>query len=431
MKLFLQKKTIFKYSALITFSFIILISCKTVKEDYTLELSSDYLLLQPGKQFIYQLDSIVFTKQGRDMETRSYQEKHLIDAQITDNLGRTSFRVFRYIRDIAGSENWKNSGTYFITPTVNSVEVIENNLRVVKLVTPIKDGNFWKGNRYLANEPYKELFTFSNDDFMKDWDFEYKGLNDIYKYNGKELKNVLTVLQVDERTSLDTINVTGNSVTIPTNSTSIWLRGNASDTIIVNANTPSFGKENLTIYNRTNRYISLNNIKVPPGFSFSFQFANGKWNYPNIINVVNNKVTLPRFMNVAYIFGAANDSIKADASKLDTVNRTVTIYNKSNFDLYVNLNSALSKIGITPGFARKYEYVNNNWQLFENRNFQFAEDEFSTTLPFGNTSYSIEKYAKGFGLVYQELLLWEFQPNSNGTSYTTGFGVKRTLIDHN
>jgi hypothetical protein len=27
--------------------------------------------------------------------------------------------------------------------------------------------------------------------------------------------------------------------------------------------------------------------------------------------------------------------------------------------------------------------------------------------------------------------LWEYQPNPNGTPYRTGFGIKRTIIDHN
>ena len=47
-------------------------------------------------------------------------------------------------------------------------------------------------------------------------------------------------------------------------------------------------------------------------------------------------------------------------------------------------------------------------------------------------TYAIDKYAKGIGLIYQELDMWEYQPNTGGTSgYKVGFEVKRTLLDHN
>jgi hypothetical protein len=50
---------------------------------------------------------------------------------------------------------------------------------------------------------------------------------------------------------------------------------------------------------------------------------------------------------------------------------------------------------------------------------------------FGSRTFSIDKYAKNLGLVYQELILWEYQPNHGGTPFRVGFGVKRSMIDHN
>ena len=48
---------------------------------------------------------------------------------------------------------------------------------------------------------------------------------------------------------------------------------------------------------------------------------------------------------------------------------------------------------------------------------------------YAEKTYSIEKYGKGIGLIYRELLHWEFQ-SVNNNSYT-GYGIKMTITDHN
>jgi hypothetical protein len=50
---------------------------------------------------------------------------------------------------------------------------------------------------------------------------------------------------------------------------------------------------------------------------------------------------------------------------------------------------------------------------------------------FGSRTYLVDRYAKNIGLVYQEIIMWEYQPNPNGTPFKVGFGVKRSMIDHN
>jgi hypothetical protein len=52
-------------------------------------------------------------------------------------------------------------------------------------------------------------------------------------------------------------------------------------------------------------------------------------------------------------------------------------------------------------------------------------------LPAART-YWIEKYAKNVGLVYKEVIMWEYQPGSSSSqSYRQGFGLKLTILDHN
>ena len=234
-------------------------SCESEKEELEIEEATDYVVLQPGKYITYRLDSTVFTQQGRSVEVHTYQEKHLIDAQVTDNLGRPSYRVFRYIRNLAGTSSWASSGTYMITPLDNSLEVIEDNMRVIRLFSPIKEGYTWKGNKYLATEPYASKFNFNNDDNMGDWDFTIESVGESATYGTQKINDIITLLHQDE--------------------------------------------------------------------------------------TINNPTTTP-----------------------DT---------------------------------------------------------------YATRTLSVDKYAKGLGLVFQEYIMWEYQPNPGGTPYRIGFGVKRSMIDHN
>src|SRR5688500_9829083 len=114
--------------ALVTLS---LLGCSKETGTITSEPLSEYLPLHSGKYITYRLDSTVFTNFGRNEEVRYFEEKHVVDAQVTDNLGRTSYRIFRFLRDTLGGA-WSSAGTYYITPTAQTMEVIENNFRVVK-----------------------------------------------------------------------------------------------------------------------------------------------------------------------------------------------------------------------------------------------------------------------------------------------------------
>jgi hypothetical protein len=181
--------------AIITIS---LFSCKGKKEEFVSEKLTDYMPLQPGKYITYRLDSLVYTNFGTIAVTRRYQVKHVIDALITDNIGRPSYRVYTYIRDSAGTQLWGASGSYFITPLATQNEVIDDNMRVVKLHLPIKEGYQWPGNTYLADDPYYPGYDFNNDNDIKAWDFTYDIFEPATSYRGQNYTDVFTVVQQDD-----------------------------------------------------------------------------------------------------------------------------------------------------------------------------------------------------------------------------------------
>jgi hypothetical protein len=191
----------------------IFVSCNKTTEKFESAPLSDYLPLQVGKYITYRLDSTIFTNFGTQIATHYYQEKQIVDAKVPDALGRDSYRILRFLRDTSGNQPWSPTGTYFITPTDKTVEVIDNNLRVVKLVLPITQDNTWKGNRYLPSEAYSSQYSFSNDFLMSDWDYTYSSIDGSLSVRGKTYNDVLTVDGIDEEFNANaaTFNVISNS----------------------------------------------------------------------------------------------------------------------------------------------------------------------------------------------------------------------------
>lgn len=353
----------FSLSSFIVLCFVA-ISCQQKKEDFKTELSKDYIPLQVGKYIIYRIDSTLFTQAGRAEEIHSYLEKHVIDAQIMDNSGRASFRVYRFLNiNLTGGGSWVSNGSYLITPLQNSIEVVENNLRTIRLINPVQKDITWKGNRYIIDDPYYPTYDFSNpfSKYPSDWDFEMKEVNGALTLNNKTYNNVVTVQLVDEKTLADTLTASSTTLNIPTTkSFSFWIKGGtATTTDTIRLNGPQGGDSSLrlNIYNATTNPLSLNNIGIPKNFSRAYQYRNvnttPQWTYP---------------------------LIKAKINGRDTT---------------------------------------------------FTRDTLYTDLPYGIKSYGMDKYSKNIGLIYQELALWEYQPNPGGTPYKVGFIVKRSILEHN
>ena len=102
---------------------------------------TDYLPMQPGKYIHYRLDSTRYINFGQKDTIVSYEARDVIDAEITDNLGRPAFRVIRYLRDV-GSTNefdYNPTITYVVTPTREGTDITEENLRYQKLKLPVTE----------------------------------------------------------------------------------------------------------------------------------------------------------------------------------------------------------------------------------------------------------------------------------------------------
>ncbi|GAO41235.1 hypothetical protein [Flavihumibacter petaseus] len=182
-------------TAIVLILSVLFISCGKESATVTTARPADLVNLEPGKYIIYQLDSLVKSNDNDTaMVIHSYQARDVIDAQITDNLGRPSWRVFRYLRDINSTDEsaWAPNDTYLITPTDRVLEWIDNNQRFVKLSTPFTTDFTWKGNSYINTTPGDPL------DYLQNWDYSYTSVDEPFTLGDLSLDSCTVVLQNDE-----------------------------------------------------------------------------------------------------------------------------------------------------------------------------------------------------------------------------------------
>ena len=170
----------------------LLTACTKENEVYTTASLSDYFPLETGKYISYNLDSTVYINFGQKDTVIKYQVKDSIENQITDNLGRTSYRIVRYMRRNS-SQAWTASNTFMATPTTTTLEFVENNLRFQKLKLPLKDGYTWKGNTFIDTYSLN-----STTKYLDDWDYEYDSINVPLTIGGIPFSATLKVNQRDE-----------------------------------------------------------------------------------------------------------------------------------------------------------------------------------------------------------------------------------------
>ena len=84
---------------------------------------------------------------------------------------------------------WLIKDIWFATRTATRLEVVEENLRFIKLVFPPYEEATWKGN----------LFINAIDDlaWYADWEYEFTGVDESKTVGGISFAKTLTVLQID------------------------------------------------------------------------------------------------------------------------------------------------------------------------------------------------------------------------------------------
>ncbi len=156
------------------------------------ELGKDYFPISTGHSVEYAVDSIIYNDFTKTIDSISYELKDVIGESFIDNEGRTSWIVNRFRRSDS-TEVWAELVSYYVTPTSFNLEVIEDNLRFIKLVFPVKPNTNWKGNAYISSNFNPELQWLNN----KFWIYRYANLSEPYQTPYSVFPNCVSINQVD------------------------------------------------------------------------------------------------------------------------------------------------------------------------------------------------------------------------------------------
>jgi hypothetical protein len=166
-------------------------ACEKTEEAPATTSMESYYPLQVGKFITYRLDSTVYDNLNTVKVVRSYVVRDMIDEVIKDNLGRDTYRIRRMIRSNSDTTVWTDNATFLVYQDRQRTEFMENNLRFIKLINPIRDFQTWKGNSYINVQD--DMLN-----FYDDWDYFYDLVGQPYELNGTVYPETLTVEQIDE-----------------------------------------------------------------------------------------------------------------------------------------------------------------------------------------------------------------------------------------
>jgi hypothetical protein len=170
----------------------VLQGCKKQFTQLNLQNATAYYPLTAGKVFVYRMDSTHLDVAAMQLLVSSWLVKDSVGKSFKDNTGRMSYPVYRFITDTLSSTPWQAMYTYYATITSTAAEVVDdNNLRFLKLVTPVNEGFSWNGNSYINTQDPGYLY-------MMGWNYVYQNVNMPFTTLKGNIDSTVTVLQNDD-----------------------------------------------------------------------------------------------------------------------------------------------------------------------------------------------------------------------------------------
>lgn len=141
-----------RYGLLVFIAVVVLSSCK--KDPSTAEvpdLGYDYYPATAGSYIEYDIDSTAYTPLPVDTIYAKFRIKEVIEETFTDNQGRPALKIVRYKKNYSptipySQMSWTLQDVWMSNKTSTTAEVVEENVRFVKLVFPVADDITWNGN---------------------------------------------------------------------------------------------------------------------------------------------------------------------------------------------------------------------------------------------------------------------------------------------
>jgi hypothetical protein len=131
------------------------------------DLGYNYFPEEAGRYVIYNVDSIFYKDNYYPAKKDSFkfQIKEKVQSIFTDNEGRPTMRLERYIKYYNpavpySAMNWTLRNVWVQNKTARTAEKVEENLRYIKLLFPVDLEKEWNGNAYNTLEEENYSYNF-------------------------------------------------------------------------------------------------------------------------------------------------------------------------------------------------------------------------------------------------------------------------------
>ncbi len=169
-----------------------IVSCTKETETIRTENMLEYYPMVIGKYITYKLDSTVYINLGTVKAVHSYLVQDKIDSLISDNMGRPSYKIRRTIRNNNDTTKWSDLTSYLVTIDKNKIEVVQDNLRFVKMVEPITNTTSWNGNSFISTSSLPNL------EYLNNWKYSYDQVRRPFTANNISYTETISVNQQND-----------------------------------------------------------------------------------------------------------------------------------------------------------------------------------------------------------------------------------------
>ena len=170
-------------------------ACKKDNRNYTVDYKYNYYPLDSGHYIIYNVDSVTFYYDGinYNRDTVRYQLMALFDDTIHDLLDSVNFTI-KYLTRPDENSPWSAPYITYCLRTKTNLQVIENDIRFIKLVYPPSLNLAWNGNLFVPTTGVYSTFL--------NWNYYYENADTTIQINGQTYNNALVASEVNSVNAL-------------------------------------------------------------------------------------------------------------------------------------------------------------------------------------------------------------------------------------
>jgi hypothetical protein len=124
------------------------------------EISPEYYPVKVGNYWVYDVSDETYINQflHDPVDSIAYQVRERVDSVFRDQTGELTYRVIRSRRSGA-DQPWANDSIITINKSGSDLRYTGNNLKIVKMVLPVKANKKWNGNAFNSRDPEEFSFT--------------------------------------------------------------------------------------------------------------------------------------------------------------------------------------------------------------------------------------------------------------------------------